>query len=62
MYIFNDGGNIINAPCRDCPDRYLGCHDTCKKYISYKEALKEINEREYKKKRSEYRRGRNRHR
>lgn len=20
--------------CKDCPDRYLGCHDYCEKYLS----------------------------
>lgn len=32
-----------NAPCHNCPDRELGCHATCEKYISYKKELDEIN-------------------
>lgn len=24
-------------PCKDCPDRHLGCHGTCEKYLSVKE-------------------------
>ena len=27
----------IVAPCLDCPERYAGCHSTCKKYQAYKE-------------------------
>ena len=28
---------MLKAPCKDCPDRYLGCHGTCEKYREYKE-------------------------
>lgn len=24
------------SPCRDCPDRYPGCHGKCEKYLAYK--------------------------
>ena len=24
------------SPCRDCPDRYPGCHSKCEKYLAYK--------------------------
>lgn len=27
----------INSPCKDCKNRYLGCHSECEKYIEYKE-------------------------
>lgn len=27
---------MIEAPCRNCTDRYLGCHDRCPKYQKYK--------------------------
>lgn len=23
---------IDTAPCKDCADRYVGCHDTCERY------------------------------
>lgn len=23
------------APCKDCADRHVGCHATCKAYIAY---------------------------
>ena len=27
---------IIDCPCKDCKDRYLGCNSKCEKYIEYK--------------------------
>lgn len=27
---------MLRAPCKDCPDRHLGCHGTCEKYQEYK--------------------------
>lgn len=38
-------------PCKDCPDRHLGCHDGCEKYKAIKE-----KDTELKRKRSEERR------
>lgn len=32
----------ITAPCLGCPDREIGCHGNCEKYISFTEE----NERE----------------
>ena len=26
------------APCKECTDRYLGCHDRCNTYIDYKKS------------------------
>lgn len=26
----------IVPPCKDCPDRHLGCHDKCEKYQAFK--------------------------
>lgn len=25
------------APCKDCPDREVGCHSKCARYLSWKE-------------------------
>ena len=25
----------MKAPCKDCPDRYPGCHAKCEKYIAW---------------------------
>lgn len=27
----------IQSPCKDCPDRYLGCHSHCEKFKVYEE-------------------------
>lgn len=26
---------MLNAPCKDCPDRYVGCHSQCEKYQAF---------------------------
>lgn len=26
----------MTAPCKDCQNRALGCHETCKDYAAYK--------------------------
>lgn len=26
----------MNAPCKDCPDRYVGCHSQCEKYQAFR--------------------------
>ena len=28
----------ISSPCKDCPNRFVGCHSTCVKYIDYQQA------------------------
>ena len=27
---------MAEAPCKDCPNRFVGCHSVCNKYISYR--------------------------
>ena len=27
----------MTAPCKDCPDRVLGCHSSCDKYKAFRE-------------------------
>lgn len=27
----------VQSPCKDCSDRELGCHSTCKKYMKFQE-------------------------
>lgn len=27
------------APCKDCSERYPGCHSKCKEYKAFREAL-----------------------
>ena len=31
-----------DAPCRDCPDRTMGCHPTCKAYIEWSQERQEL--------------------
>ena len=41
----------MQAVCRDCELRTVGCHATCKAYIeareAYTDAVKEINKKKY---------------
>lgn len=34
----------MKSPCKDCPDRYVGCHDRCSKYLAYKAEREMIRE------------------
>ena len=31
--------------CKDCKERYLGCHDYCESYQKYRKKRNEINDR-----------------
>ena len=33
---------IVYAPCKDCKERTVGCHATCKIYKIYKEQLEQF--------------------
>ena len=33
-------------PCKDCPNREIGCHSQCKKYIKFKNDLKKDKAKE----------------
>lgn len=35
----------MNAPCYNCDERYIGCHDSCEKYREYKSKVGEINQK-----------------
>ena len=38
----------VQAPCKDCSNRELGCHSTCEKYIQYqKDNIAESQVRRY---------------
>lgn len=39
-----------SSPCKDCPDRYVGCHSKCNKYIDYKLKLEKYKEEQREKK------------
>lgn len=32
------------VPCKDCPDRYLGCHSKCDKYKAFRAEREAIYE------------------
>ena len=34
----------MTVPCRECPDRYVGCHSKCDKYKEYADELHKIRE------------------
>lgn len=42
----------VASPCKDCPNRYVGCHSTCVKYIDYQQKAA-VEREEIKKKRTE---------
>ena len=33
----------MNAPCKDCPKRVLGCHSNCAEYKAYSDTRQQIN-------------------
>ena len=34
------------APCKNCKDRYVGCHSKCDKYIKFKKDLRKAKYQE----------------
>ena len=36
----------VESPCKDCPDRFVGCHAKCVKYIDFQQELS-VKTREY---------------
>lgn len=32
--------NSMDAPCKDCKDRHIGCHSKCSKYADFRRELK----------------------
>ena len=36
-----------NAPCKECANRYVGCHDSCTNYKIWKHDLYELKGRLY---------------
>lgn len=33
------------SPCKDCPDRFVGCHSKCERYQAYSDKVKVVRER-----------------
>lgn len=48
MMVYDVG--LIEGSCKDCKNRFDGCHDTCKKYLDYKKRNDEIRAKVRKKK------------
>ena len=44
----------MQAPCKNCPLRAVGCHSTCEKYIAYDNYRKEIRKIVFDKKRLDH--------
>lgn len=38
-------GTNIKSPCKDCSERFVGCHTVCFEYAEYKQALEAEKER-----------------
>jgi hypothetical protein len=34
----------MNTPCKNCPNRFLGCHSTCEPYKEFDQKCKDIRE------------------
>jgi hypothetical protein len=41
----NFTGAYIKVPCKDCTERFTGCHTVCVKYEDYKQDLEAEKER-----------------
>lgn len=39
---------MANAPCKDCSERHIGCHQVCSKYKEYSAKKQEIYKLRYK--------------
>lgn len=33
------------APCKDCPEKELGCHDRCERYQEFRKTRREYNKK-----------------
>lgn len=37
--------SLTPSPCKDCEDKYIGCHADCEKYIEYTKRQKELKKK-----------------
>lgn len=35
----------VEGPCKNCQERYVGCHSTCKPYLDYKKQIEDIHKK-----------------
>ena len=33
----------MRAPCKNCPERYVGCHAECEKYLEFYQSMRQLN-------------------
>lgn len=45
---------MLKAPCKNCNDRYLACHDNCEKYKEFNAERKRVQELASKQKQTSY--------
>ena len=45
---------MIQAPCKDCSDREIGCHSSCRRYIDFQSLNNKEHEEAYKQKQTIY--------
>lgn len=45
---------MIKSPCKNCNDRFIGCHGSCCKYLEFKSISNYEKSIIHKKKREEY--------
>lgn len=36
--------SYVKSPCKGCPDRVLGCHSECGKYLAFQEAQERLRQ------------------
>lgn len=46
--------NNILSPCRDCTNRYVGCHSKCDNYKAFRAEVDEYNEKKGKQSQTTY--------
>lgn len=37
----------VIAPCKECPDRFVGCHTECERYKAFTESCERIRKRRW---------------
>ena len=37
---------MIASPCKDCPDRVMHCHSSCRAYLDYKQTLDDARQKD----------------
>lgn len=48
---FLDNEVAINSPCKNCKERFVGCHSNCEKYNQFRKDLEEYKAKKVDKKR-----------